>query len=221
MKKKLKIFNGYCGVGGNRLKWPDDEIEVVACDHNEEILAVYQRQFPNDECVLGDCHEYLRQNFENFGMIWVSPPCPTHSKMAKATRHKNRKYPDMKLYEEILFLDAFFKGIWVVENVLPFYEPLITPTTTVGRHCFWSSGSFTVEDVDRPAGFIQLSNQAGKKALQDWLGIHFDENIYYAGNHCPAQVLRNCVHPDIGLSVYKQLLSQPLQAKKTDQHQLF
>ena len=31
----------------------------------------------------------------------------------------------MKLYEEIIFLDNYFKGKYVVENVIPYYEPLI------------------------------------------------------------------------------------------------
>ncbi len=35
----------------------------------------------------------------------------------------------------------------------------------------------------------------------DWLGIHYKENIYYEGNHCPAQVLRNCVHPVLGMQI--------------------
>lgn len=31
----------------------------------------------------------------------------------------------MKLYEEILLLKHNFKGKYVVENVIPYYEPLI------------------------------------------------------------------------------------------------
>jgi len=88
-----------------------------------------------------------------------------------------------------------------VENVRPYYAPLIAPSFGVGRHLFW--GNFTAEltDVARPSDFINLTNLAGKKKLMDWLGIHFEENVYYKGNHCPAQVLRNCVHPDIGQQV--------------------
>lgn len=39
----------------------------------------------------------------------------------------------------------------------------------------------------------------------DWLGIHFDENIYYGKNHCPVQILRNCVHPLIGASILNDI----------------
>lgn len=197
----MRVLNLYAGVGGNRKHW--EGCEVTAVESNEKIAAVYQRLHPEDTVIIGDAHEYLRQNYAEFDFIWSSPPCQTHSKMAKATRHKNRKFPNMALYEEILFLQHFFNGQWVVENVSPFYEPLIAPTRQVGRHLFWSSFEFEAEDVKRPANFINMANLAGKAALMDWLGIHYDENIYYDGNHCPAQVLRNCVHPDLGLQIYQ------------------
>ena len=48
------------------------------------------------------------------------------------------KYPDMKLYQEIIFLDNFFEGKYVVENVIPFYTPLI-PAKKRGRHLYWTN----------------------------------------------------------------------------------
>ena len=196
----MKVLNLYAGVGGNRKHW--EGCDVVAIESNEAIARVYQRLHPNDKVVIGDAHEYLKEHFREFDFIWSSPPCQTHSRMAKATRHKSRKFPDMRLYEEILFLQHFFDGKFIVENVAPFYEPLVIPTTKVGRHLFWSNFDFDAEDVRRPSGFINMANVAGKKALQEWLGIHYDENIYYAGNHCPAQVLRNCVHPELGRQIF-------------------
>lgn len=193
----MKVLNLYAGVGGNRKLW-GAENTVVAVEAEPKIAAVYARQHPNDEVIIGDAHEYLRENYADFDFIWSSPPCQTHSRMVKATRHKSRRFPDLKLYEEILFLQHFFKGKWVVENVAPFYDPLVPPANRAGRHVFWSNFDFDVEDEPRPADFINLANLAGKKKLMDWLGIHFEENIYYAGNHCPAQILRNCVHPKIG-----------------------
>ena len=196
----MKVLNLYAGVGGNRKLWAD--CDVTAVESNEKIAAVYKRLNPNDTVILGDAHEYLRAHHTKFDYIWSSPPCQTHSKMSKATRHKNRRYPDLTLYEEILFLQHYFKGAWVVENVVPYYTPLIPPTQIVGRHMFWSSYSFLADDVKRPANFINLANLKGKQALMDWLGIRYDENIYYAGNHCPAQVLRNCVHPVLGKQIF-------------------
>lgn len=40
------------------------------------------------------------------------------------------------LYEEILFLSHFFKGKYCVENVIPYYEPLIQAQKR-GRHLYW------------------------------------------------------------------------------------
>jgi len=195
----MRILNAYAGVGGNAKYWGDHE--VVAIELNPKIAAVYQKLNPTHEVIVTDAHEYIRKNYASFDKIWTSPKCQTHTKMVKATRHKNRKYPDMELYEEILFLKHFFKGKYVVENVVPFYEPLIKPDNQVGRHCFWTNIDFNIEDVKRPSNFINMANLKGKKALQDWLGIHYEERLYYEGNHCPAQVLRNCVHPDIGKKI--------------------
>jgi hypothetical protein len=38
--------------------------------------------------------------------------------------------------------------------------------------------------------------------MKEWLGLHYEGNIYYEGHHSPTQVLNNCVHPDLGLHVF-------------------
>jgi DNA (cytosine-5)-methyltransferase 1 len=107
------------------------------------------------------------------------------------------------LYEEAIFLKYNFKGAWVIENVEPYYDPLIQPVQ-IGRHMFWSNFPIKeMKDIPHFQGFMTKQNVAAKKALQDWLGIHYDKNIYYGTNHCVTQVLRNCVHPDLGLHVFR------------------
>ena len=125
--------------------------------------------------------------------------------MVKATRHKINKYPDMNLYQEIIFLKKFFKGKWVVENVKPYYKPLVEPTKEIGRHLFWSNFSLDdIQEVKSPKNFINKGNALGVQLLKDWLDIQYQGNLYYEKNHCPGQVLRNCVHPRIG----KQILQK-------------
>jgi len=204
MRVGVRYLNCYAGIGGNRALLPA-HVDVVAVELNPKVASVYGELYPDDEVVVGDAHAYLLDHGSEFDFIWSSPPCQSHSKMMKATRHKLRRYPDMALYQEILFCQHFIKVPWVVENVVPYYETLVAPTVRVGRHLFWSSHPLEVDDVDRPGDFINLATVAGKQVLMDWLGIHFERNVYLDGNHCPAQILRNAVHPLIGRQVFDQL----------------
>lgn len=199
---KKRVLNLQSGLGGNRKKWQN--CKVTAVEKNEQIAKVYSRLYSDDEVIVGDAMEYLKNNYRNFDFVWGSPSCQTHSRMMKATRHDVADFPDMSLYQLIIFLDNFYKGDYVIENVVPYYKPLIEPTLRVGRHLFWSNKElFGIQDIKRPKGFINKSNLQGKKEMMDWLGIHFEENIYVRGNHCPVQVLRNCVHPDLGLQIFE------------------
>jgi|TARA_Y100000310_G_scaffold127848_3_gene127008 DNA (cytosine-5)-methyltransferase 1 len=196
----MKVLNLYAGLGGNRKYW-SDEHDITAVEMNPKIAKVYKNNFPNDNMVVGDAHEYLIKNSDDYDFIWGSPPCQSHSKMVKATRHKIKKYPDMGLYQEIIYLTHFFKGLWIIENVKPYYKPLIEPTLELGRHLIWSN--FNISKINIPSfkNFITSGSSKDVSELKKWLGIDYDGNLYYDGNHCPGQVLRNCVHPDVGLHI--------------------
>ena len=196
----FRVFNGCAGIGGNANLWVD--CQVVAVENEPKIAEIYKKLNPTHTVIIGDAYEYFKIHHEQFDFAWWSPPCQKHSKMMKATRHKVADYPDFKLYEVIVFCEHFFKGKWVVENVVPYYKPLIEPKKRIGRHLFWSNFEITAEEIKQPKGFIQKSNLQGKKEMMDWLGLQFDEVIYYKKNHCPVQILRNCVHPSLGLAVF-------------------
>ena len=137
----MKVLNLYACLGGNRLLW--DNCEVTAVELDPELARLYQERFPNDKVIVTDAHQYLRENYEGFDFIWASPPCPTHSKLQLAWKNMKRRnfdmpYPDLKLYEEVIFLQHYFNGKYCVENVIPFYEPLISAKKR-GRHLYWTN----------------------------------------------------------------------------------
>ena len=138
--KKIKVLNLYAGIGGNRKLWNDDEVEVTAVENVPEIAKIYQEFFPNDKVIIADAHQYLLEHFKEFDFIWSSPPCPTHSRMRALMVAQGSKvvYPNMDLYQEILLLQNWFKGKWVVENVKSYYPPLYPPKE-LDRHYFWTN----------------------------------------------------------------------------------
>ena len=210
----MRILNLYAGLGGNRQLIEGHDI--VAVEFDPKIAALYAKQFPNDEIVVGDAHDYLLNNFQDFDIIWSSPPCQSHSKMIRSGKNRKARFTDLKLYEEILFLSHNFKGRWVVENVRPFYEPLIEPSAVIGRHVIWSSEEKEafcgVSEHKTPSDFINLTTIAGMRKLQDWLNIHYEKPIYYGDNHCPAQILRNCVHPIMGKAIFDAIVNNKKEA---------
>jgi len=204
MSKTYKVLNLCAGLGGNRQKWIN--CEVTAVELNPEIAEVYKTQFPNDIVIIGDAHQYLLDHYLEYDFIWDSDPCQSHSRMIRSGRNRKPTYPDMRLYEKILFLQYNFKGLWVVENVVPYYEPLIKPNIQLGRHLVWSNFPIINMIVPTFKNMMNRQNLTAKKQMMDWLGIHYEKNIYYGENHCPTQILRNCVHPDMGLHIYNCML---------------
>lgn len=196
----MKILNLYAGIGGNRKLWGDDH-EITAVEINPDIAAIYQDFYPNDTVIVGDAHQYLLDHFREFDFIWASPPCPTHSKMMNATRHDLIKYPDMTLWQEIIFMKHWCKSKYVIENVIPYYKPFL-PGQEAGRHLFWSNFKITNINLPKVKDFVKKGEESRmvnvtKEVLMNYLDIHIDKNIY-DGSHDERKVLRNCVHPLLG-----------------------
>ena len=150
----MKVLNLYAGIGGNRKLW--DNVEVTAVEIKPKIAEIYQDFFPDDNVIIGDAHQYLLDHYKEYDFIWSSPPCPTHSQLRKhalVTRGiVDPMYPDMRLYQEIIFLEHHFDGLYCVENVVGYYDPLIRPQLR-GRHYFWSN--FLIRDYVCEPGKIE------------------------------------------------------------------
>ena len=187
----MKILNLYAGIGGNRKLW-GDEHEITAVELNEEIAKIYKDFFPNDKVIVADAHQYLLEHFEEFDFIWSSPPCPTHSRVRKATSQQNKPiFPDMKLYEEILLLEGYFKGKWVVENVISWYDPLIKPYQ-FREHYYWSN--FVIDGKKNAFRCHDGKNEELEKVKG------FDLSKYSGIDK--TKILRNCVEPEAGKFIF-------------------
>lgn len=189
----IKILNLYAGIGGNRKLW-DGDIEVTAIEIDEEIAGIYQSNFPHDKVIITDAHQYLLNHYKEFDFIWSSPPCPTHSKLNFSRKEKT--YPNMTIYQQLIFLKTWFKGKWIIENVIPYYEPLIKPSIMLGRHCFWSN--FNIEPKE-------FTNIDVARATQKELAIDLNMDI---PRHKARLLLRNCVNPEMGLHIFNEMLSK-------------
>lgn len=201
LDKKLKILNLYASLGGNRYKWDEvTDIEVTAVEWDEKLAELYQERFPNDKVIVADAHQYLLEHFKEYDFIWSSPPCPSHSRVRVTQKNRENfifKYPDMKLYEEIIFLETFFKGNYVVENVIPYYEPLISAQKR-GRHLYWTN--------------FNLPNNVGERKLKGTLTSMANEVIVlskfhdydftkYKGNQRLDKIARNLVDYEVGRTI--------------------
>ncbi len=198
----IRYLNLYAGIGGNRAKLPKN-VSVVAVEKNERIAEIYKNLYPDDRVIVYDAHAYLQENYSLFDFIWSSPPCPTHSRMNLSGLHKKRRFPDLRLYEEIIFLKTWAKVPFCVENVIPYYEPLI-PGKKIGRHLFWSNFTIRSQDceVKRKGSFIELDGTAGRRVMSEHLGISVDETTAGLTARSLTRIYRNCVHPDTGLNIF-------------------
>lgn len=196
----MKILNLYACLGGNRYKW-GDEHEITAVELDPEAARLYQERFPNDTVIIADAHQYLLDHYKEFDFIWSSPPCPSHSRARYwgfGVNGKNPTYPDMKLYQEILFLQYHFKGKFCVENVIPYYEPLI-PAQKRGRHLYWCN--FTLPNKLSSRGEKLKEQDTNSESLSHYNKFHDYDFTKYKGEQIVLKMARNLVDYEAGKTI--------------------
>ena len=216
---KYKILNLYSCLGGNRYLWDKvANIEVTAVELDPEAARLYQERFPNDIVIVADAHQYLLDNYKDFDFIWSSPPCPSHSRVRIS--QKTRKtfipvFPDLKLYEEVIFLDNYFDGKYVVENVIPYYEPLI-PAQKRGRHLYWCN-FILPNDIGERKMFSNMIEKGDIKQLSEFHDYDFNK---YKGEQRLNKMARNLVDYEAGKTILQTALGI-IQKTNTKQYNLF
>lgn len=212
----MRILNLYAGIGGNRKLWEGHDVTAVELD--EDIANVYKHYFPGDKMIIADAHQYLLENYKKFDFIWSSPPCPTHSQIRfnigfKADRIYSKVkavYPDMALYAEIILLGSYYEGLWVVENTIPYYKPLIDGILA-GGHIWWSN--FIITDLNHG----NRNHRGGTvESLQERKGFDLSGHDLKEKR----RVLRNCVEPETGMHILN-CATGVVTHKNTKQERLF
>ena len=205
---KYKILNLYACLGGNRYKWDEvADIEVTAVELDPELARMYKERFPNDIVIIADAHQYLLDHYKEFDFIWSSPPCPSHSRIrfnqAKGRKDDvyNAEYPNMMLYQEIILLDSYFNGLYVVENVIPYYDPLIQAKQR-GRHLYWCNFNLPNELSNRK---VQVGT--GKNEVQKLCKFHEIDLSNYKGEQRKDKIARNLVDFEAGRTILERALN--------------
>ena len=174
----MKILNLYSGIGGNRKLWNElGDCEITAVENVPAIADIYHDFFPYD-------------------FIWSSPPCPSHSRFNFLTNQqegKKVKYPDMNLYQEIIYLKHWFKGKFVVENVISYYNPLIPPIES-NNHYIWCNFSFS----PMPNYVRGIKRKNEEDFVREKL-VGFDLSKYkFPTKRFRRMLINNCVEPELG-----------------------
>ena len=96
----------------------------------------------------------------------------------------------MSLYQQILLLKSWSKGLWAVENVIPYYDYLIEPDTMIGRHPYWSN--FKIDP-------LEVKNIDVSRSTKEELSEYLELPIPRING---ALLLRNSVEPKVGKHIF-------------------
>jgi DNA (cytosine-5)-methyltransferase 1 len=203
-------LNLYACLGGNRYKWDGVakeaglKLKVTAVELDPEAARLYQERFPNDTVIVADAHQYLLDHYKEFDFIWSSPPCPTHSSIRWKAKYKlDALFPDMTLYQEIILLDKWFDGKYVVENVIPYYPPLI-PAKKRARHLYWTN--FNLPNDLRARTDANGLMDGALNEVKKWCEFHDYDFYKYKGTQRTDKMARNLVDYEVGKTILETVL---------------
>ena len=120
----------------------------------------------------------------------------------------------MRLYEEVIFLDNHFDGKYCVENVIPYYTPLI-PAKKRGRHLYWTNFNLPSSLNERKLDGILCTMKEEHKKLEIFHDIKVKANV---GGY--RDVLRNLVDYEAGKTILDTAMGI-IQKQDINQTELF
>ena len=199
-------------TGGNRKLWKN--VDVTAVEFDPEIAEIYQHYYPDDNVVVDDAHKYLLDHYKEYDFIWSSPPCPSHSDIRRCGVMRGQYpavYPDVRLWEEITLLTHYFKKQkWVIENVKPYYKPIIEPAFELDRHFFWSNFYAPPDKFNkREVIHCSINNQSNI--------FGYDLSRFKVKDK--RRLLRNMVNPEVGEHILNT--ARGIKPTKKNQMELF
>ena len=110
----------------------------------------------------------------------------------------------MMLYQEIIFLQHYYRtGKWVVENVIPYYDPLIEAQKR-GRHLYWTNFKLPSDLGDR-----RFSVGSARQELKGLCEFHDYDFTKYNGTQPMLKIARNLVDYEAGRTIFETALNIP------------
>ena len=176
---KIKFLNAFAGFGGNTELLDRNKFEVTHVEIAEDKIKYLEDKFPNDIILKKDAWQFLLDTLKEnyFDIYWFSPVCTTHSSVRRLNMSKPNftyVYPDFRLYSLITLCKHEVDGIWIVENVRPYYELPIPATAIVGRHLIWSNRPISKKTF--PADqIIYQADKDMRKRMKPEIGLYIVE----------------------------------------------
>ena len=139
-----------------------------------EFIAIFFQKIHND--TVSDAHQYLLDHYKEFDFLFgLRRRVLLIAELAQCK--KKKIYPDMALYQVIIFLKHWFRGkVFSISTIIPYYKPLIESVSTENahRHCLWTN--FWVQDMEKPIKKLATCKAPEeRKMLQEEFGFNLDK----------------------------------------------